>query len=71
MNETLAVIQILSALLTFVTRATAAAARATKILMTARGAEREVSSAELADLAAESDQLTRETLAVLREAAQR
>ena len=71
MNETLAVIRILSALLTLITRAMAAATRATKLILTARGEGREVSSAELAELATESDQLTEETLAALRSAAQR
>lgn len=71
MIETLAVIRILSALLSLVTRATAAAARATNLIMTARKQGREVSTEELAGLANESDGLLEETLAQLREAARR
>ena len=67
----LAAIQILSAILSLVTRATAAAARITSVIQTARGENRDISDVELAALAAESDQLTDETLAALREAAKR
>ncbi len=67
----LAAIEILSAILSLVTRATAAAAQITSVVMTARREGRDISDSELADLAAESDWLTDETLAMLREAARR
>ena len=67
----LAAIQILSAILSLVTRATAAAVRITSVIQTARQESRDISDEELAGLAAESDRLTDETLAALREAAKR
>ncbi len=70
MNVHLA-IEMLGAILSVVTRATAAAAQITSTIQTARREQRDISDEELAGLATESDRLTQETLAALREAAQR
>ncbi len=67
----LAAMQILSAVLSLTGRATATATKITSTLQTARRENRDISDEELARLATESDRLTQETLAALREATQR
>ncbi len=67
----LVAIELLGAILSLVTRATAAAAQITSVIQTARRENRDISDEELAGLATESDRLTQETLAALREAAKR
>ncbi len=71
MTNALLVVQVLSGLLSVVTRASALAARATTVIMTARSQGRDVSDDELADLAGESERIGDETLAMLRQAAKR
>ncbi len=71
MNNILLAVQLLSGLLSVVTRATAVAARVTQVITVARRQGRDISDDELAGLAEESEQLTDVTLAALREAAKR
>lgn len=71
MTNVLAAIQVLSALLSLVARATAAANRITGAIVTARGQGRDISDQELADFEAESEQLGGKSQAALSEAAKR
>ena len=71
MNNILLAVQLLSGLLSVVTRATAVAARVTQVITVARRQGRDISDDELAGLDEESEQLTDVTLAALREAAKR
>ncbi len=70
MTNILVVLEILAALLSLVARATAAANQITRLIVKARSEGRDISNEELESLAADSDKLTTETLAALREAAE-
>ncbi len=66
MTNALLAIELLSGLLSVVTRATATAARITSVITAARREGRDINDAELAELAAVSDGLKDVTLAKLR-----
>ncbi len=71
MENALMAIELLGALLTVVTRATAVAARVTTSITLARREGRDITDDELENLALDSEALTDVTLAKLRQAAQR